>query len=562
MNIKTSMLKNNRLNIIMTIISNVLFVFLTIFLGFMIKTFTEAIEFHNQALLDRGKIIAIVYIVLFVFASKLRKTFFTRYIQKASIQLKDYIFEKILNKSISEFDDGQGGDIISSLSNDINVIEMSYLTGAEEIVYNLFILLIASAALIYMDTYYGLRVVIVAFALLLLSLRRKGKLAKEEKETSDSNRLFINQVKDILNGFVEIKSFNAETRLLENFKKQNMRLETVKREKRETQQEIDLSANIYSMILNLVVVGLGVIYAFNGQLSLGTVIASIQLANFLMLPIRSLGLKISNFSAASKLLDALEESLMKNQKQTDTHKETLEAFQAAIRLENVSFNYGNNEILKDINFCFEKNKKYTIVGLSGSGKSTLLKLILGYLTYDQGQIFYDQHELKNLSLENLYQQVSVLQQEVFLFDASLEENISMYNHYDQDLLNDVIHKAGLSDLVEEKGLDYQVGERGDNLSGGEKQRVSIARVLIRNSPIIFMDEATSSLDNKTAREVEKSILAIENTTLISITHRYVSDVLRKYDKIIVMNDGKIEEIGDFDSLMAKKGYFYSLNMLA
>ena len=546
----------------MTIISNVLFVFLTIFLGFMIKTFTEAIEFHNQALLDRGKIIAIVYIVLFVFASKLRKTFFTRYIQKASIQLKDYIFEKILNKSISEFDDGQGGDIISSLSNDINVIEMSYLTGAEEIVYNLFILLIASAALIYMDTYYGLRVVIVAFALLLLSLRRKGKLAKEEKETSDSNRLFINQVKDILNGFVEIKSFNAETRLLENFKKQNMRLETVKREKRETQQEIDLSANIYSMILNLVVVGLGVIYAFNGQLSLGTVIASIQLANFLMLPIRSLGLKISNFSAASKLLDALEESLMKNQKQTDTHKETLEAFQAAIRLENVSFNYGNNEILKDINFCFEKNKKYTIVGLSGSGKSTLLKLILGYLTYDQGQIFYDQHELKNLSLENLYQQVSVLQQEVFLFDASLEENISMYNHYDQDLLNDVIHKAGLSDLVEEKGLDYQVGERGDNLSGGEKQRVSIARVLIRNSPIIFMDEATSSLDNKTAREVEKSILAIENTTLISITHRYVSDVLRKYDKIIVMNDGKIEEIGDFDSLMAKKGYFYSLNMLA
>ena len=138
----------------------------------------------------------------------------------------------------------------------------------------------------------------------------------------------------------------------------------------------------------------------------------------------------------------------------------------------------------------------------------------------------------------------------------------MFNDYDEQTLNDAIKNAGLESLVAEKGLDYRVGERGEKLSGGEKQRVSIARVLIRKSPVIYMDEATSSLDSKTALSVEKAILNIPDITLISISHRYSREILEQYDGIIALKDGKIEEAGTFEELMDRKGYFYSLFTLS
>ena len=133
-----------------------------------------------------------------------------------------------------------------------------------------------------------------------------------------------------------------------------------------------------------------------------------------------------------------------------------------------------------------------------------------------------------------------------------------FSEFDEEIIRKAIEKAGLSDYIEEKGDDYSCGEGGKNLSGGEKQRVSIARCLIRETPILLMDEATAALDNKTAHNVENAILDIENITRIIVTHRYSEDIMRKYDSIIVMNKGHIIEHGHFDELMEAKGFFYSL----
>lgn len=555
----------NKINFAITIFSELMFVILGIAMSFMMKYLTEGVEYQSSVLLNLGSKLSFAYVIGFIFASRIRRKYFSKYIETSLIQIKEYIFEKVLSKPISDFENSDTSSIISGLSNDMNVIENNYLYSRSEIIYNFLLVFFASITLFYFNFRYGLAIVVTFLILLFLSMRGKNSLKEEEVKTSDFNKEFINQVSDILNGFVEIKSFGVEDNLLQIFKKRNIELEQVKKNKRQKQQDINLNSNMASMALNIVSFMLGFYYAFQGEISFGTVMGSVMLANMLLGPIRNLGPLLSNFSSASILLDKLETSLIEKNDLKEVPKDkkiTLNSIDSNISLKNVSLSYGSNVAIDDFSFDFKVNKKYTIVGLSGSGKTTILKLLSAYVTNYQGQITYDNLDLRDISLESLYRKISVLQQDVFLFDSSLRNNITMFNDYDEQTLNDAIKNAGLESLVAEKGLEYRVGERGEKLSGGEKQRVSIARVLIRKSPVIYMDEATSSLDSKTALSVEKAILNIPDTTLISISHRYSREILEQYDCIIALKDGKIEETGTFGELMDRKGYFYSLFILS
>ena len=556
--------KNNKLNFALTILSELIFVALGITLSFIMKLLTEAVEYQDGYLINLGSKLAIVYFVGFIIASRLRRKYYSKYIEVGLIQIKEYIFEKVLSKSISDFEYSNVSNIVSGLSNDMNVIENNYLFSRSEIIYNCFIVIFASIALLYFNFHYGMAIILTFLTLLILSLRGGNKLKEEELKTSDSNEDFIRQVSDVLNGFVVIKSFGAEENLMRILKQQNIELENVKRAKRQKQQDINLNSNVASMILNMVSFVLGFSYAFKGEITFGTVMGSVMLANTLMGPIRNLGPLLSNFKSASGLMDKLEKDLESESSSTQKHQEDKKPLTTIndISVNNLSFSYGDKVALNDISFNFKNNKKYAIVGLSGSGKTTLLELLLGYNRNYEGKISYGDLELREISLASLYEEISVLQQDVFLFDSSLKNNITMFNDYDQTDIYNAIEEAGLESLVSEKGLDYKVGESGENLSGGEKQRISIARTLIRKSPIIFTDEATSSLDNKTAQAVGKAILNIPDTTLISITHRYNREILEEYDCIIALKDGKIEETGSFEELMDNKDYFYSLFTLS
>ena len=198
----------------MTIITTFFFVALNVMIGYMIKIFTESLEFKDVNLLEFGTRLVLIYFVLFFITSKLRKRYFSQYITTASRQLKDFIFAQVLGKSIAESEASESGQLISTLSNDMTILEEDYLAGITTIAYNLFIVLLASAALIFMNPKYGSIIVGIAIVLLCLALLRKNKLKEDVQKTSDRNKIFLNQVKDILNGFVVIKSFNAEKNLL------------------------------------------------------------------------------------------------------------------------------------------------------------------------------------------------------------------------------------------------------------------------------------------------------------------------------------------------------------
>ena len=229
-----------------------------------------------------------------------------------------------------------------------------------------------------------------------------------------------------------------------------------------------------------------------------------------------------------------------------------------ITISNLRFMYDDKEVLKGINYKFKKNKSYAIVGGSGSGKTTLVNLLLGKYNNYSGDIYYDNTELKEISLDALFEISSFVEQNVFVFDDSIINNITMYSNIEEELLKEAITKSGLAKLIEEKGPDYRCGENGCNLSGGEKQRISIARALVKKAQLLLLDEATSALDNETSTSITNNLLEIENTTKIMITHRLEKEILSKFDEIIVMKNGNIVECGTYMELINNNGTFKSL----
>lgn len=531
---------------------------MNVLFAFMLEYFIEAVELSSTANLKVGLIVVGLYLVAYLLFSVFYRKYKNKYLNQALSQFKDYIFSKMLGKSISQFGNDTSARFISAFSNDLGSIETNYLGGALNLYVIILTFIAAAATMLVMNWMLALPVLIVSLVSIWLSMKYGKRLVGKEEKTSDENMSFVAQVKDLLSGFIVIKSFKAENEVLALFKKKNVSLESAKQERRETADTVTIYASVSSIIVNVLIFALGFYFAFNGWTTIGKVIAFIQLGRNILVPVSELSPLVSNYRAARALIDRISE-VIETTSTDDDQRVSFGGLKDNIVLENVSFFYEEGkEALYGVSTVFQKGKSYAIVGGSGSGKSTLLKLLLGYYPNYKGSISIDGIEIRSINLDDLYEHISVIQQDVFLFDSSIENNITMFREFDKDKLRNAEERAGLSALLAEKGADYSCGEGGRNLSGGEKQRVSIARCLIRETPILLMDEATAALDNEIALNVENAILEIDNMTRIVVTHRFSDQVMNKYDEIIVMNKGSIIERGPFDTLMEAGGYFYSL----
>lgn len=481
-----------------------------------------------------------------------------RFIRKALHQYKDFAFTEITKKSIQSFMSENTSTYISAFSNDIASIEANYLANYFNLIRDIILFTGAFALMIF----YNPLLTLIAFGLsvipVIASLLTGNKLAAIETKVSDQNADFLGMVKDILSGFSVVKSFQVEREIIRNFAEMNAKTEELKSRRKMTEIMIQMIGAWAGIIAQFGVFIVGAYMALGGQgVTAGVVIVFVQLMNFVLSPISSVPQIIANRKAANALIDKLSAAITTNVREAGVRVDS--TLDQGIRLENLSFAYDEaRPVLEGIDHTFEKGRSYAIVGGSGSGKSTLLNLLMGSFSNYQGQIYFDEAELRSINTDSLYDLMSIVQQNVFIFNQSLRDNITMFHEFDQAKIDRAVHMAGLDNLIREKSWDYPCGENGSGLSGGERQRVSIARCLLRETPILLVDEATASLDAATAFSITSSILEISGLTRIIVTHQLEEALLRKYDEILVIKKGRVEEQGSFGKLMENKEYFYSL----
>lgn len=481
-----------------------------------------------------------------------------RFLEKAMRQYKDYAFQKLTQKSIAAFCKEDTSQYLSAFSNDAAVIEKSYLEAQFDILHNC---IVAVGALIMMLVYSPIMTGIsCAFFLLPIgaSLIAGNRIAQAERQASDRNGVLVSTLKDSLTGFSVMKSFKAEKAIAALFAKNNAAAEQAKCGKREWATVVNTLAGVAGVVAQLgTFLAGGILVQYGFQITPGILIVFLDLTGNIIYPIQELPEQLAQRKAAMALIDKLAAALQDNVREAGVHLTNQHS--AEIQFKNVSFGYedGNN-ILQQISATFEAGKSYAIVGASGSGKSTLLNLMMGSHENYSGEICYDGREIRTISSDSLYDGISMIQQNVFVFNASIRDNITMFHGFPEEEVNRAIALSGLSKLIAERGEEYLCGENGSGLSGGEKQRISIARSLLKKSHVLLVDEATAALDAATAYQVATSILDLDCMTRIVVTHNLDAALLKRYDCILALKNGRIVESGTFDQLMAEKNYFYSL----
>lgn len=481
-----------------------------------------------------------------------------RFISRAIGQYKTYVFEQLSKKSISAFSSENTSLYLSALSNDATAIENNYLSNLFEIIEQS---LMFVAALVMMFCYSPpLTVVSVALSLLpiVVSILTGSRVAVAEKEVSNRNETYMSTLRDSLVGFSVVKSFRAERQMCRIFAEGVRQVSDAKEKRRKISILIQMFSSIASIIVQLGVFLVGAYLALAGKgVTVGTVLVFVQLLNYVLTPITQIPTYLAECNAAKALIQKLADALHENIREEGVTEQRL--LTDGIHLQDVSFGYeAGKPVLQGISFTFQAGKSYAIVGASGSGKSTLLNLLIASHSGYTGSIRYDDVELRQISSESLYEMVSVIQQNVFLFHSSIWDNITMFSDFPREEVERAITLSGLSALIAARGEQDLCGENGSVLSGGEKQRISIARSLLKKSQVLLVDEATAALDAQTAFQVSNAILDLHRLTRIVVTHCLDENLLKRYDCVLTLKNGRIIESGSFEELMEKKGYLYSL----
>ena len=515
-----------------------------------------ALSFRTLLLISAGFVLLCAGLSLLNYASQ------PRFLERAMRQYKDFAFKKLIGKSISSFRDESAAGYLSALTNDAASIETNYLAQMPAMITKAVTFI---GALLLMCRYSLLMTAIAAGLTvlpLIASLLAGNRLQAVESRVSERNGEFTAALSDCLAGFTVVKNFRAEREIFRLFVQSNKALEHEKFTGRRIKTLVGMIGAVTGIFAQLGVFIAGVYLSMKGgSMTPGAVVLFVNLMNFIISPIAELPGLLACRKAALGLVDKLAAALERSSSREGS--ETLNRLENGIRLENVSFAYEPGKtVLHGINAEFEAGRAYALVGGSGSGKSTLLNLLMAAETNYSGHILADGIELSDISTESLYGTMAAIQQNVFVFNASIKDNVSMFRDFPKTELDEAIARAHLGALIRERGEDYLCGENGSVLSGGEKQRISVARSLLKKSSVLLADEVTAALDAQTAHRVSSDILDLQGITRIVVTHTLEESLLRRYDKIFVLRSGRIEEAGSFADLMANKGYFYALFTVA
>lgn len=446
-------------------------------------------------------------------------------------------FDKILKSSYKSFSMKSKDSYISNLINDINIFESNFFLQLINVIFRGGVYVVSLIIIGFLDIKFAFIAFSVSIILFFISKSFEKKTVKLQEEVSTYNEKFSVDMSNTFNGLEILTLNNIEDKFLKKSLKSITGLERKK-----------FSYNVYtdSQRRFMEFLGFGFLIGsmvylstlINQGISLTKVTLMVQLSNGCIWNITSILPLFNQLKSSAKIYEKITKGTEDNSHLERKGKDF--KFENQIKVNNLFFDYEGKTVFKDVSFTIEKGKKYLLKGASGAGKSTLIKLLS--MTYDDygGNIAVDGVDYREIKESSLNHEVSFIYQDVFLFEDTIFNNISLYKDYTEDEVLEAVKMAGLESLIskKEKGLYEMLMENGKNLSGGERQRISIARSIIKDSKILFVDEATSSLDEELGRKVEDTILSMDST-VIAISHRYYEDITEKYDYVLELKNGQI-----------------------
>ncbi len=533
--------KNDKLQFVLFVLSSILEILGELSFAFAFKVIFDLAIGIDKYSVREVAIITVLAMIFKIFASYTIEVQTERVTINALKNFKIKMMETYLHN-----DDLNASNVLNSVTDLSDQIGDMYIKPFLTIVRMVIMFIGASVAIFMNEKIVLLIVFLVGWIPLIYSKFSSSKPQQSRGEYVQSNEKFLSKSKEIVDGYDLIKSFKIENKILEIFKKLNT-------ENEENRYNADKDRSFYSTVsvsISSIVYAASqiaaLIFALLKTITVGQFMMVVQLSNFVQQPLSA----IPQMYSVMKSMDNIvaEKLSFANQDHEDKRDEKFE-FDDKITATDLQYAYGDKKVLNGINLELEKGKKYAIIGESGSGKSTLAKILLGRLDDYNGSIKIDDRELNAISRKSLYSNVVPVNQNVFMFNDTIRENICLYNDFSDEQIQYAVDKSNISKLVDSlpQKLDTVYGETSRDFSGGEKQRISIARCLVRNAEFLILDEATSSLDFKNSRLIENTVLSLAQTVLV-ITHKIDEQILNKYDKVFVLENGKIVESGKYEDI--------------
>lgn len=462
--------------------------------------------------------------------------------EKMIKQYRRDIFKGIMDRRPIRYYGENTADYISALTNDMKLIEDNYIAALLN-TFQLVVMFAVTLVILLILSPMVTAILILTFLLMFLLPATIGRcLEKRQDRVSAQMAAFTEKLKDILSGYEVLRSYDRIEAAKYRFQEENEEEIRVRfRAARLFALNEGLSDTL-AVLSTITVIFVSAYLVLIGQITMGTLLALVQLSSSFMAPVMLLMQNVPRIQSMRAVIARLN-SYAEDGPAVKPLSLELPSFEKGIELDGASFSYdGEQTVLADITMRIDKGGKYAVMGPSGCGKTTLIKLLLGYFEDYGGSIRYDGRELRALDMDKIAGIISVIHQNVYLFNLSVRENILLFEEFDEAALAEAVEKSGVSLFIDEKegGLDHGAGENGALLSGGQRQRVALARALIRRAPFVILDEGTSALDRKTACEIESRLLEDEELTLLTITHNPDPQLMRRYDGIYRMNDGRLE----------------------
>lgn len=446
--------------------------------------------------------------------------------------MRKEINENIIQKQYQEYVEKDAGEYISWYTSDIKEAEIQGFNTFYMSVDLVTKVIVGSMALLMLSAELLLLTAVVTAIIMFLSKLVDKNIEVKSAKISKGMETFTNKIKEQLMGFTLLKYFGYTHKFNADILKASNDLEMSRYNFVKYKSKINLGVSVINIVgqfaINVVTFGMCALRILPTEVFFGSGNITAMTSN----AIQDLTQLRILFKSARPYFNKIKEQ-RPQAKSIELKKEYLESLKDGIELKNLSFSYGEREILRDLNIKFKIGGKYAFVGESGSGKTTILKLLLGQLQNYQGSILFDGKDSKDFNENSFYQQIAYIEQNVFLYNRTIRENITMGGDFTEAQIQDALEKSALSKELSkfDNGLDTIVGDNGNRLSGGQKQRVAIARALIHNRSILLVDEGTSALDKENAEAIEDTLLQGEGLTLILISHHLKEDKKRFFTEV-------------------------------